>query len=85
MKLLVFVLLAYLPLCICLPLSASLPIQTNTTASVICEWKEAGKELLCDGKLFIFEAQDAVGSGRWWLDMLIVTVLIIFAGTTRSD
>lgn len=46
-----------------------------------CTWVKVDEEMLCNGKTFIYEAQDTIFSARWFLDMGVVGFLVIFAGT----
>lgn len=55
--------------------------ETTPSSEVLCTWTTVNQELDCNGKTFIYEAQDAIGSARWWFDMAIVGILIVFAGT----
>lgn len=59
---------------------ATLPPDWTPAAPVTCTWTTFGEDLDCDGVAFIFEAKDSVGSSRWWFDMALVGVLIVFAG-----
>jgi hypothetical protein len=59
--------------------------ESTPDNKVTCEWKIVNEELDCGGKSFIYEAQDVIGSTRWWLDLGIVTILLIFAGMSPSS
>lgn len=53
----------------------------DPSAAPSCTWHKVNEELLCDGKVYTYEAQDSAFSGRWFLDMGVVGILVIFAGT----
>jgi len=78
---LVFVLFLLVPQA-ALASSVALPTvpEASPPTAVACEWKIVNQELDCNGTTFIYEAQDAIGSVRWWMDMAVVGVLIVFAG-----
>lgn len=70
-----------LPGALCFNFADSIPAESTPSVSIICTVTKENEELDCNGKTFIFEAQDAVGSARWFIDLLIVLVLVVFAGT----
>lgn len=74
---------------VCLASASAASYDTNPPnwtpdAAVTCTWTTFGKDLDCDGVTFIFEAQDKVGTTGWWLDMGLVGLLIVFAGTIHG-
>lgn len=54
---------------------------TEPSAPPECTWSKVDEELICNGKTFVYEAQDTIFSARWFLDMGVVGFLVIFAGT----
>lgn len=80
LKLVLLVFLVFVPVAFPTTFAVSSAFTSTPIDPSNCTWKVVNEELECNGLIFIYEAQDTIGSARWWIDLTIVGVLLIFAG-----